>query len=274
MNGELANAALEYAGRGWFVFPPIPRRKEPLTRRGFKDASCDPDTVRAWWTERPAANVGVDCGRSRLVIVDLDGPQGARAWDELCDPNSGHSATLAAVTGRGDGGTHLYFATTGTPPRSRRLALKLDTRAAGGYVVVPPSVHPSGPRYAWTNDLEPAPAPGWLLDALAPPPPAPAGERRELEPGEYATVYGRAALEGLADEMLATLEGARHDRLVRLAVRAGRIIATGELERSVARSVLVEAATLAGLPQSEAEDAFDWGCDAGELRPLVREAAR
>jgi hypothetical protein len=274
VTAELANAALDYALRGWFVFPLIPRRKEPLTEHGFKDASCDVDLVRAWWSETPRANIGVDCGRSRLVVVDLDGPQGASAWEDLCGRHGEQPRTLAAVTGRDDGGTHLYFRTNGTPPRSRRLALKLDTRADGGYAVCPPSVHPSGPRYVWANDLDTATAPDWLLEALAPPPAVPVGERRQLEPGQCASAYGRAALEGLADEMLTTPEGARHDRLVRLAVRAGRIIAAGDLERSVARSVLVEAATLTGLPQPEAEGAFDWGCDTGEQRPLVREAIR
>jgi len=270
---ELRDAALDYATCSWHVFPLLPRGKKPLTQRGFKDATSDVELVRAWWEGSPSANIGIDCGRSQLIVVDVDGPAGAAAWGELCERH-GAVTTLQAHTGRADGGRHFYFRTKGTPPRSRRLALKLDTRADGGYAILPPSVHPSGRRYAWENVREPMPAPDWLLEAMAPPPPSPIGERRELQPGRYATAYGRAALEGLADEMLATDEGARHDRLVRLAVRAGRFVAAGELDRSVARTVLVEAGTLAGLPLSEAEAAFDWGCDAGELRPLAREAVR
>jgi hypothetical protein len=45
----------------------------------------------------------------------------------------------------------------------------IDVRAAGGYVVVPPSVHPSGVEYEWDVALKGsaiAEAPPWLLSLL------------------------------------------------------------------------------------------------------------
>jgi Bifunctional DNA primase/polymerase, N-terminal len=68
--GSLAEAASEYAHRGYHVFPLEPRGKQPLGRlvcHGVKDASCDPTQVRRWWQLRPDANVGAACGHGLAV---------------------------------------------------------------------------------------------------------------------------------------------------------------------------------------------------------------
>jgi hypothetical protein len=43
----LLQAALEYAHRGWPVFP-CDKGKRPLTKHGFKDATTDENQIRAW----------------------------------------------------------------------------------------------------------------------------------------------------------------------------------------------------------------------------------
>jgi hypothetical protein len=47
----------------------------------------------------------------------------------------------------------------------------IDIRGDGGFIVVPPSLHASGRRYAWDlsahpDDVPLAPAPAWLLALL------------------------------------------------------------------------------------------------------------
>jgi Bifunctional DNA primase/polymerase, N-terminal len=262
----LRAAALGYARRGWFVFPVKPRSKAPATRSGFKDATTDPGLVDAWWVQMPTANIGIDCGRSGLLIVDVDGPVGAGEWAKLLAAH-GMIDTLASITARG---FQLWFRSDGESSRSRRLATELETRGAGGYVIAPPSVHPAGARYEWGNDTEIAAAPDWLLEGLAPAPSAPVGERRNLPFGRRATRYGRAAIEGLVAEMLETGEGHRNAKLVRLAYRAGRLHAAGELDASAAEAALTTAAVRTGLPQDEADRTFSSGFEAGALLPALR----
>lgn len=60
--GSLLAAALSYAERGWSVLPLKARSKAPLGKlvpHGLKDATTNPDTIRAWWAECADANVGL-----------------------------------------------------------------------------------------------------------------------------------------------------------------------------------------------------------------------
>lgn len=77
------------------------------------------------------------------------------------------SATVEAVTG--GGGRHLYFAHPGGLTRNRAgLGQGIDLRGDGGYIVAPPSIHPSGRPYEWVpghgpDDITLAPLPRWLI---------------------------------------------------------------------------------------------------------------
>jgi hypothetical protein len=203
---DLGDVAFRYAGNGWYVFPLLPRSKTPATEHGFHDATCDVEIVRRWWETSPHANIGIDCGRSRLLVVDLDGEEGQRTWMTHIARQRRYVVASMAQTASG---WHLYFTGSG-PTTTGRLGRKIDTRGEGGYVVAPPSVHPSGHTYRWHHPglLPPPSPPEWLLEALSLPQlTAAVGERRLLPPGIRVTGYGRVALEGLADELLAAVEG-------------------------------------------------------------------
>ena len=155
MKEEILNAALEYAARGWPVFP-ISRTKSPLTPHGFKDASTDPEQIRRWWAQTPAANVAIRTGAaSGLIVIDIDidhdaGKFGDDSFREWIDENGAYIDTKTVVTGRG--GKHLYFRTS-NPYGCKTNALPgVDIRGEGGYVVAPPSIHQNGNEYFWDGD--------------------------------------------------------------------------------------------------------------------------
>jgi hypothetical protein len=151
---SLPEAAAHYASRGLHVFPLRPRDKKPLTQHGCHDATTDAATVCAWWKRWPDANIGCACWLSGLVVVDLDGERGMASWHALAGRLGLTVATRTAITG--GGGRHLFFR---APAGARignsagKLGPGIDIRADGGYVVLPPSVHPSGGVYRWADEL-------------------------------------------------------------------------------------------------------------------------
>jgi Bifunctional DNA primase/polymerase, N-terminal len=269
---ELGKAAAALARGGWHVFPVAARGKTPVTKRGMLDASTDEGLVAAWWDERPRANIGVSCGPSGLLVVDLDSEDAVRAWTDLAALHGGHEKTLVARTGKG---YHVYFSGQGRSTASR-LARGVDTRSGGGYVITPPSVHGSGAVYRWLDRArEPVDAPKWLVEMLASGRHhEEIGERKRLPDGVPFTPYGRSALEGIRAEMTRTAEGERNSVLNALAYRCGRLSAAGQLAEQVAQRDLIAAALVAGLGAEEAARTFRSGFTAGLFRPVVLEEQR
>jgi len=151
MPSQLGEYAETYAKNGWYVFPVKPRDKTPLTSHGLKDASNNIGVVRQWWAKWPEANIGLNCGKSGMVVVDLDKRgeyDGLQEWDNIGVKVS----TSTSLTG--GGGRHMMFkAPAGVSIKNSagKLAPGIDIRAEGGYVVLPPSIHPSGKSYAWES---------------------------------------------------------------------------------------------------------------------------
>lgn len=167
------DAALGYAERGFPVFVLNPRSKEPhglLAPHGFKSASTDPDTIKRWWGECPDANVGIAIPE-HLMVIDVDPRNGGDVtWAEL---SKGRTVeTMTSVSGRGDGGFHLWLQRIEGPIKSK-LGSGVDVKVGGkGYIVAPPSIHPdSGKPYTWESDGDQAQPHGWLAEVVAKPPP-------------------------------------------------------------------------------------------------------
>jgi len=147
---DLLDAALQYAGRGWRVFPLRPNAKTPLIKGGYKAATVAPSVIERWWHKWPMANIGIATGApSGLVVLDIDGEAGLATLKRLVID---HWPLLKTGTVKTSRGWHLYFNLD-----IKDHALKcssgdgLDVRANGGYVVAPPSVHESGFVYRWED---------------------------------------------------------------------------------------------------------------------------
>lgn len=139
--------ALAYAGHGWPVIPIRRGEKLPIARcvpRGFLDATTDRAKIEQWWGWFPDAGIGIAVGMAGLVAVDIDPRNGGDVAALPFDT----SATLHAQTG--GGGEHiLYRVPAGFEPIStlwKGIDLKWN-----GYIVVEPSVHPSGRAYAFVD---------------------------------------------------------------------------------------------------------------------------
>jgi hypothetical protein len=164
-------AALRYAlDLGRPVLPLVPRDKRPIVARGLRAATTHEETVRAWWTRTPDANIGLLCGFG-LLCLDVDGPAGAKSLRQLVKEHGPLPETVESITPRGRHISFGYDETTKIRPSAGRLGEGLDVRADGSYVVAPPSVHPSGRRYRWRRGHEPgehvlADAPAWLLELI------------------------------------------------------------------------------------------------------------
>jgi replicative DNA helicase len=122
--------------------------------------------VTDWFTNNPAANIGIITGAvSNLVVFDLDSSAAVHFAEEM----GGFPDTAKVKTGRG---YHLYMKHPGFEIKNDvNKNLKLDIRADGGQVVAPPSIHGSGHQYEWVQgasifDIEPAECSQWMIDYL------------------------------------------------------------------------------------------------------------
>jgi Bifunctional DNA primase/polymerase, N-terminal/Primase C terminal 1 (PriCT-1) len=226
---KTVTAALAFAERGWLVVPlHNPKQgmcscrkkncsspgKHPRTEHGLNDGSKDPKQIAVWWEKWPDANLGILTGKgSGLVVLDVDGVDGKASLQALTVAHGNLPKTLCAKTGRRgtDGkrkGCHYYFrAPAGTVMRNSTGALGkgLDIRADGGYVVAPPSLHPSGLLYEWLNaEQSLADVPLWMLGKLA--------EAKPASVAQLPTAQGQEIAEGGRNAALASLAGSMRRR--------------------------------------------------------------
>jgi hypothetical protein len=167
MNPTL-KSALEYASRGWAVFPLKAGTKVPATKHGCKDATTDPFVIEGWWEVWPEAGVGIATGSaSGLVVLDFDKKHGGlETLDEL-QPDLPVTYTVQTQ----GGGVHLYFSSTDNGVKNKAGILPgMDVRGEGGYVVAPPT---PGYTVVYASGA-PSGLPFWLTERLRAKPQEPA----------------------------------------------------------------------------------------------------
>lgn len=262
-NPDLLTAALAAAGRGWHVFPLRPGDKRPAVKDWEARATTDPERVIRCWLAGPY-NIGIACGPSGLLVVDLDTPKADTpalpAPFDAPDVRDGADVlavlaerqqkpfpvdTYAVRTGRG--GEHLYFQTPDGSARNTagRLGPLIDTRAAGGYVVAAGSTV-DGNRYHVIHDGTVQAFPGWIARLLAPVP----ASRRPGPPA--AEFHGGARLVPLVAYVLDAAEGTRNSSLYWAAGKAWDHIRAGQADERAALQSLLDAALAIGLTEREA----------------------
>jgi putative DNA primase/helicase len=299
---ELAQAALSYAARGWKVIPVwwVTEDGDCACKRGAECASAgkhpipdgwpdvatsEPIEVASWWREPPEtgiaeewypkANVGIVTGGvSGLFVLDEDPYNGGER--ELNNYQARHGdLPRTRIQNTGGGGRHYVWQYPGFQIHNnagKALNQGLDIRGDGGFIVMPPSVSSKG-AYEIENpahDIDPAPAPGWLLELLKSydhQQRGMEGAPADIAPAALASAYAQAALEQEAETVRSAPVGARNERLNAAAFALGTLGGIGLIEEPVARAKLTEAAKAAGLGDAEIVATFRSGWESGTQHP-------
>jgi hypothetical protein len=225
-----------------------------LVPHGVNDATTNRARILAWWSRHPQANIGLATGHA-FDVLDVDGPAGAQAIQELATTHGLHSSGPLVRTG--GGGWHYYLAPTGLGNVQPQGLEHVDWRGRGGYVVAPPSRHASGQPYQWipgrTLEVSPGEVPAVLLARL---------ERRwpQRSPGpvELPTAsaarpdrYARAVLAQELARVATAPVGHRNRQLWESTRNLYNLVATGALDHREVDQALLAAAERCGLLAEE-----------------------
>lgn len=189
--------AIDYVDSGWSVLPVKPEEKRPYMMNWlqYTHSRATKDVVENWFRNLSGAGIGVVTGKiSNMVVLDVES-YCKIPIDELLRmyPTQMYSRT-------GSGGYHLFYQ---YPPNVSKVSNRVgifdgaDLRADGGFIVLPPTIHPSGGRYEWVKRGIPGMFPKALLDL-------------ESQPKVQSEGWITEALRG-------TSEGGRNDTCARLA---------------------------------------------------------
>jgi hypothetical protein len=224
----LLDLALAGRHRGWSIIPTVGKR----ARFSWRDCQTSPapeDLLRDWFGGRWGGITGlaVICGRvsGGLAVRDFDRADAYHRW---ADAHSRDAAWLPTVqTARG---FHVY----GRVDTEQYVTLddgelRADVRH---YVLLPPSIHPSGFLYTWTVPLTQGPLPP-LPRSLT---------QTQADPGTpsthiaCATCTGADAIHGAIARTLPRGPGQRNRKLFELARALKGIIP--EAEREALREIV------------------------------------
>jgi len=152
---DVLSHALFYLNNNLCVIPIKFRSKEPLVKwEEYQFRLPTEEEVKKWFSD-PNKNIAIVCGKvsGNVIVFDFDDKE---KFNEFLLEVAGNEELLEAVkntwhveTGRGD---QLIFRTTAEPKSKNFPNIKVNVLGDGRYVVVPPSVHPSGKRYTFKRD--------------------------------------------------------------------------------------------------------------------------
>jgi hypothetical protein len=280
----LVDYALEYARRGWHVFPCWPGDKSPCVGNdrdeagrpiqktgGLYKATTDENQIRAWWQRWPNAMIGVRMGATSGVwAIDPDAPKdetrpdGRATWARLTNQ---HGAVHTHAHRTPGGGQHLLFKWDATRPITNKEGqLKrsgINVRGEGGYVIAPPSINSDGRAYEIVEPLDYfnfTDAPNWLYELVLTPSISEQAQAKAERPfpksgGRNNRPYAEAALRAETNAVASCTDGNRNNLLNTSAFNLGTLVGAGELSEGEVIGALFDAAVACGLVADDGQRA-------------------
>lgn len=197
MTMDLLEYASKYVNNGWSILPVRPDEKRPFMTNWlqYMHQKADLQMVTGWFTKLNGAGIGMVTGKiSNLIVLDVE----AYCPTPIEEILERYPTQLVARSG--SGGYHLYYQyPTNRQSVSNRVRIfeGADLRADGGFIVLPPTMHPCGNRYEWVSEGVPGTFPVALLEL-------------ESQPRTGGEGWITEALRGVS-------EGGRNDTCARLA---------------------------------------------------------
>jgi hypothetical protein len=261
--------ALEYLNWGWSVIPVRTDKRPVGDWKKWQSRAMTQEEATKAFSSRAVQGIAVVCGKvSGVTVLDLE--QSSLESKEV-------EALLELAKGvptarSGGGGVHLYFASSGE--RNKPLELNGvhigDIRGEGGYVVLPPSCHPSDNIYEWvekpTGNLEPIPQE--LQNAL-----------KQLTSKHHSRVkaktssndaqrkYALSALEKECEAVRNAPQGVGNHQINVSAFALGQLVGAGVLSESEVLRDLENAVNTWATPDPKAKATILSGLEAGILEP-------
>ncbi|MEP2942355.1 MAG: AAA family ATPase [Hyphomicrobiales bacterium] len=178
--GHNEQVALKLANQGFHVFPcrpcdtPKGKAKSPCGGIKWREASTtDSGEIKGWWSQLPKAAIGIDVGKSRLLVIDCDRhdneTDGVRAFGDLMDKH-GSNPDDCPIVATPNKGVHYYFKLPEGKDHGNgrgNLPDGIDVRGSGGYVIAPETIMADGRDYELVGDIQEAPVvPDWLWSII------------------------------------------------------------------------------------------------------------
>jgi len=262
-------AALQWRALGIATIPILAGSKKPaLAWKRYQSEMPSTNKLRAWFSSG-GYGLAVVTGWRGLAVIDWDDEH--KMWSWILD-HPKHAAIDQTYIVQTRSGLHFYFFVD--EPAHCWHGDKVDVKGNGGYVLAPPTIHPSGHQYEGFGSISGIQRIESIKDLLPdyepkpePRPPAINALDAAWRNAGGGNAYAQAALEGELDRLAQATEGNRNHTLCRCAFVLGQLVAQGDLDRGAVKQELLAGAMAIGLPGCEAMATIASCIAGGEVSP-------
>lgn len=262
----LTERALMMGEHGWPPFPCGANKMPCIPKheggRGLHDASLDPDKIRRLFSHPRARLIGVPTGEiSGIDVLDIDPRHGGDEWERA----NLHRLPETRIHRTQGGGRHyLFHHAPGMRNNAGIVALGVDVRGAGGYLIW-------WPAHGFQPDSEAPIAhwPDWLLPLALPKPKAAPADRDPARPRRRVSAE---RVQEMIDRALARVssaaEGQKHFTLRNMALLLGGIQHDAGFTDGEAVEWLIDALPNTVRDWRAAKTTAAWGLVNGRANPI------